>query len=97
MIPCNQSRLLRNRQRPGLPQSRLHGAGEELLPATEVHHAALSGTERPGRALDPHLQGAMRTPPSLRNPAAREPDYWRLDRVLQQPAPTSGGRNEDAR
>lgn len=70
------------RQRSGLYEPRLHGPGAQLRPASGVHHTALSAAKRHGRARDPHAQGAMRAPPSLRNPAACQPCNRRLDSVL---------------
>ena len=57
-------------QRPGLHQPPLHGPGPQPWPEAEVHHAALPAAERQGRARHPDTQGAMRSPPSLREPPA---------------------------
>ena len=58
---------------------------------------ALPAAERHGRARDPHAQGAMRAPASLREPAACQSRDRRLDPVLQPPAPTPGAGHEDTR
>lgn len=52
-------------QRSGVHQPQLHGFGQELRAAPGIHHAAQPRAERPGRAGDPHTQGAVRAPPSL--------------------------------
>lgn len=82
--------------RLGLHQSPLHGAGQELRPAPGVHHAAQPRAERPGRAGNPHAQGAMRASTSIRIVAARQPGDRGLDPFLQPPAPASVTKHEDS-
>ncbi len=87
-IPASQ------RQRSGLHEPRLHGPGTGLWPASGVHHAALPTADRDGRMRDPHAQGAMRAPTSLRNAAACQPCNRRLDSVLQ-PSTAPPGTEEE--
>jgi hypothetical protein len=66
-------------------------------PAAGIHHTILPTAERHGGACHPHVEGAVRASASLRNAAARDARDWRLDPVLQPPAPPSGARHEDPR
>lgn len=84
-------------QRTGVHQPALHAAGLQLRLESGLHHAALLATERHGRARHSHVEGAVRTPPPLRNPAACNASDRRLDPVLQPPAPSPSAGDEDTR
>ena len=47
--------------------------------------------------VNPYPEGAVRAPPPLRKPTARQPRDRRLDPVLQPPAPAPGAGHEDTR
>lgn len=83
------------RQWSGLHQPQLHGVGSQLWLEAGVHHAALSGAKRRGRARDSNLEGAVRASNPIRDLAACQPCHWRLDQLLQLPTTALGIGDEN--
>lgn len=81
----------------GLLQPQLHGPSQKLWPALGIHHAAQPRAEWLGRASDSYTQGAMGASTPVRIAAACQSPDWRLDPLLQPPAPAPSAEHENAR
>lgn len=81
----------------GLVFTSLLSLGEELRAAPRSSSRRTAQNKLLGQARHPHAQGAMRSPPSLRDTAVRQPCDRRLDRLLQQPPAPPDAVDEDSR